>query len=113
MSTHQKSQCRAPEGPNPASRKKQERRAQHFPENSCSGQGGQVWGLRRDESGRLDRQIPFWKMLGKDRRRKIVAGEERGGERRRRVFQRNNDSGGTVRERAQEETHTPIPTAPE
>lgn len=75
---HQESQCRAPEGPYPASRKKQERRAQNFPENSCSGQGSQVWGLRRDESGRLDRQIPFWKMLGKDRRRKTVAREERG-----------------------------------
>lgn len=77
MSTRQKSQRRAPEGPSPASRTKQEKRAQNFPENSCSGQGGQVWGLRRDESRRLDRQIPFWKTLGKDRR-KIVAREERG-----------------------------------
>lgn len=31
VSTHQKTQCRAPESPNPASRKKQESRAQNFP----------------------------------------------------------------------------------
>lgn len=41
------------------------------------------WELRRDESGRLDRHIPFWKMLGGEGRKKEVSSQRRKRRRRR------------------------------
>lgn len=67
-------------------------------------------GAGRDDSGRLDRQIPFWKTLGRDRGRKTVAREERGGEGR--CFREIMTQEGLSEEKEPRRRHpTPDPTA--
>lgn len=66
-------------------------------------------GAGRDDSGRLDRQIPSWKMWGKNRRRKIVAREERGGEGR--CFRETMTQEGLSEKEPRRKCPTPNPTA--
>lgn len=65
-------------------------------------------GAGRDDSGRLDRQIPFWKTLGRDRGRKTVAREERGGEGR--CFREIMTQEGLSERRKSPGGDTPLPT---